>query len=444
VVERLLCFGFGGEGSLEFKLPEVISHKWHPFFTNSIDDAKAECACDANHDGLVNVDALDGHTGLLEELFSACNGIEWITLLSRNWLEDPRIRHLIVECCYDYHTLPSDPERLMVTLGHAFGKERIRAKLEDAQVTHVGDYEMVGASPVMQQLFRMIRKIGNVDVPVLITGESGTGKELTAVAIHERSSRAKAAFVAINCGAVPPDLIQSELFGYERGAFTGAVQRKIGYIEAADHGTLFLDEIGDLPLELQVNLLRFLQEKKIKRVGSTDDIAVDVRVIAATNIDLEKAVREGRFREDLYYRLNVLHVKVPALRERREDIEVLARFYFNKFRSGSVARGFHGRALREMASYSWPGNIRELINRIRRATLMCEGPLVTVADLGLDRHAAPREFLTLQSARHKAEKEAIRMALQRAHNNVTHAAADLGISRVTLYRLADKHKILAA
>jgi DNA-binding NtrC family response regulator len=442
VVEQLLYFG--SEGSSERALPEIISRKWQPCLTHSIDEAKAACAGDAAHVGLVNVDTLDGRTEVLEELLNVCNDIEWITLLSHDRLSDPNIRRLIVECCFDYHTLPSDPQRLMVTLGHAFGKERIRAGLEDAQVTRVGEYEMVGASPVMQQLFRMIRKIGAVDVPVLITGESGTGKELTAVAIHERSGRAKGAFVAVNCGAVPANLIQSELFGHEKGAFTGAAQRKIGYIEAADNGTLFLDEIGDLPLDLRVNLLRFLQEKKIKRVGSPNDIAVNARVIAATNVDLEKAVREGRFREDLYYRLNVLHVTVPALRERRDDIEVLARFYFNKFRNGSVARGFHGRALSEMASYSWPGNIRELINRIRRATLMCEGPLVTVADLGLDRHAAPREFLTLDSARHKAEKEAIRMALQRAHNNVTHAAADLGISRVTLYRLAEKHKILNA
>jgi DNA-binding NtrC family response regulator len=433
---------FTAIGSSAAALPEIIHRKWQVRVARSVDEVRAACFDRAVDVGLIDMDAFDGSTESLEDLLNAGNEIEWIALLSRNRLGNPEICRLIVECCFDYHTLPVDLDRLMVMLGHAFGKKKIRTELRDAQAKCGGEYEMVGTSLIMQQLFRMVRKLGSVDAPVLITGESGTGKELAAVAIHERSKRAKGPFIAVNCGAIPPNLIQSELFGHEKGAFTGAMQRKIGYVETANFGTLFLDEIGDLPLDMQVNLLRFLQESKIKRVGSAGDISIDVRVIAATNVDLEQAVHELRFREDLYYRLNVLNLRVPALRERRDDIEVLARFYFAKFREGSAARGFHARALREMINYTWPGNVRELINRIRRAMLMCEGPLISVDDLGLDRPITPHEFLSLGSIRLKAEKEAIRTALQRARNNVTRASTDLGISRVTFYRLAEKHKIV--
>jgi DNA-binding NtrC family response regulator len=302
---------------------------------------------------------------------------------------------------------------------------------------------MVGTSPVMQALFRDIRKVGAVDAPVLIQGESGTGKELTALAIHARSRRAGAPFMAVNCGALPANLIQSELFGHEKGAFTGAHQRKIGRIEAAAGGTIFLDEIGDLSLDLQVNLLRFLQAKTIERVGGTQSLQVDVRVIAASHVDLERAVAEGRFREDLYYRLNVLHLRVPALRERESDIELLARFFFEKFakEKNPQVRGFSQQALQVMNTYAWPGNVRELINRIRRAMVMCENRLIAPGDLGLERRGVKRTIRTLGGARAAAEKEAIRYALQYARNNVSRAARELGISRVMLYRLKQKYGI---
>ena len=230
---------------------------------------------------------------------------------------------------------------------------------------------MVGVSAPMQAVFRNLRKIAAVDAPVLITGETGTGKELAARAIHERSRRSSGPFVAVNCAALPATLIQSELFGYERGAFTGAQRRKIGSIESANGGILFLDEIGDLSLDLQVNLLRFLEESAIQRVGSPKEIPVDVRVIAATHDDMERATAEGRFREDLYYRLNVLRLEMPMLRARGEDIEVLARFFFEKFRQETSHKviGFSPEALQSMADYDWPGNVRELINRVRRATV---------------------------------------------------------------------------
>ena len=229
-------------------------------------------------------------------------------------------------------TLPIDPRRLEITLGRAWGIGQLKIASRTAGGAPPTQYEMVGASPQMHALFHTIRKVATVDAPVLVYGESGTGKELAARAIHDHSQRAHGPFVAVNCAALPATLIHSELFGHERGSFTGAHKRAIGRLETAAGGTVFLDEIGDLPHELQVTLLRFLQEKTIERIGGNESIAIDVRVLAATNIDLEQAVAEGRFREDLYYRLNVLRIAVPALRERETDIEILARFFFNKFR----------------------------------------------------------------------------------------------------------------
>lgn len=302
---------------------------------------------------------------------------------------------------------------------------------------------MVGTVPAMQKVFNTIRRVASVDAPVFIQGESGTGKELAARAIHERSLRACAPFIAVNCGALPGNLIQSELFGHEKGAFTGANQRKIGQIEAASHGTLFLDEIGDLPLELQVNLLRFLEEKTIQRIGSVEETQVDVRVLSATHVDLEKAVEEGRFREDLYHRLNVLQVELPPLRQRQEDIEILAKFFFQKFIEDKPmkVKGFSQEALTLIRQYHWPGNIRELINRVRRAMVMCEQRLIKPADLGLERRYANRTLITLEQARNNAEKEALVSALCRNKHKVKKAAAELGVSRVTLYRLMEKHEL---
>ncbi len=224
----------------------------------------------------------------------------------------------------------------------------------------------------MQALYRSIRKVAITDAPVFISGESGTGEELTAVAIHERSVRRDQPFVAINCGAIPPHLLQSELFGYERGAFTGANQRKIGRVEAANGGTLFLDEIGDLPLESQASLLRFLQERKIERLGGQTSTEVDVRIISATHVDMQTAMIEGRFRADLYHRLCVLQIDEPPLRVRGKDIELLANHMLKRFRKDASRRlrGFSPCAIAALHNYGWPGNVRELINRVRRAIVM--------------------------------------------------------------------------
>ena len=275
---------------------------------------------------------------------------------------------------------------------------------------------------------------------MFISGESGTGKELTALAIHERSPRRKSPFVPINCGAIPHHLLQSELFGYERGAFTGANQRKIGRVEAANGGTLFLDEIGDLPMESQASLLRFLQEGKIERLGGHESIPVDVRIISATHVVLEGAKSDGRFRQDLFHRLCVLRVDEPPLRARGKDIELLAHHILGKFKTDGARkiRGFTPSAIAAMYNYNWPGNVRELINRVRRAIVMAENKLISAEDLDLANYSE-QQTMSLAQAREAAEKRAIEVALLRHRHRLNEAAADLGISRVTLYRLMGSH-----
>jgi DNA-binding NtrC family response regulator len=393
--------------------------------------------------GLAAIDSTDGSTlAQVQDLVSGGSHMQWIALLPKQIPLRSDLAQFISRNFYDYHTTPPDRERLLVSLGHAYGMAQMRdAALASKTVEASGEFEMVGTSPQMQDVFRAIRKLASVDAPVLIIGESGTGKELAALAIHERSDRARGPFVAVNCGALPRNLIQSELFGHEKGAFTDAHIRQIGRIEAASGGTIFLDEIGDLPLDLQVNLLRFLQEQTIERVGSTRPIHVDVRVIAATHADIEKQIEAGQFREDLFYRLNVLRLEIPPLREREDDVGILARFFFDKFASAerSTAKGFSRQALDTLDAHSWPGNVRELINRVRRATVMCEHRLIVPTDLGLERReSSRRRVMTLEQWRAHAEREAISNALRRNRKNVTQAAHELGVSRMTLYRLMER------
>ncbi len=393
--------------------------------------------------GLVVFDSARSWPARALESLIATHQIEWIAVLDRGLMHDRVLAPLIARNFHDFHTLPLDRERLLMTLGHAHGKAVItRAAAEYAQDS--GRFGMTGNSPRMLELYRQIEKIVTVDAPVLIGGESGTGKELVARAIHSHSERASGPFIAMNCGAIPPNLIQSELFGHERGAFSGAHQRKIGNIEAANNGVLFLDEIGDLPLDLQANFLRFLQERTIVRVGSTERIRVNVRVIAATHVDLTRAVADGRFREDLFYRLNVVHLKVPALRERASDITMLADWTFNEnsHQKAPQVKGFSSDALRAMQEYAWPGNVRELINRIQQAMIMTENRLITTTDLGLPKSADDNAKRTLDEVRATVEKEIIVDNLRKYRNNVSEVARQLGVSRVTLYRMIDRLNIV--
>ncbi|HIJ64075.1 MAG TPA: sigma-54-dependent Fis family transcriptional regulator [Rhodospirillaceae bacterium] len=306
---------------------------------------------------------------------------------------------------------------------------------------HAAVPEMVGGSGALQALRRILGKVAQAHAPVLITGESGTGKELAAIAIHQHSPRAKGPFVPINCAALPKTLIASELFGYEKGAFTGADQRRIGRIQSAHKGTLFLDEIGDLPLDLQAHLLRFLQEGTIDRVGAPVPIKVDVRIVAATNLPLRKAVADGQFREDLYFRLNVLTVEMPPLRDRGEDIDQLAGHFVAQFsaEAGKALLGLSPEAEEVLRHYRWPGNIRELIACLRRAVVMADGPWIRPADLGLPLDAVSAS--SLRAVRRGVEEDLVRNALSLRQNSITLAAQHLGVSRVTLYRMIEKYRI---
>ncbi|QDZ29238.1 sigma-54-dependent Fis family transcriptional regulator [Noviherbaspirillum sp. UKPF54] len=380
------------------------------------------------------------------EPFVSNNKISWVGLIAQELISMPRMREFIGEHLFNFITLPADLDHIALTLRHAWGMafmREVQHTASPAPQADDDDFVMVGQTPEMQRLFIQIQKVARTDASVLITGPSGTGKEVAALSIHRQSARRNAPFVAVNCGAIAPQLFQSELFGYEKGAFTGATQRKIGRIEAAQGGTLFLDEIGDMPIDMQVNLLRFLQEKTIERVGGNDSIEIDVRVIAATHVDLAEAVLQGRFREDLYYRINVVCMSMPPLADRGQDIEDIAKHYFAKFASAHnrSLRGFSKAAMNAMLSHDWPGNVRELVNRVQRATVMAEGRFIQPEDLGFERNDPHNKMMSLEDARAAAESMMIRRALSQSRNQISRAASLLGVSRVTLYRLIEKYNI---
>jgi two-component system NtrC family response regulator len=302
---------------------------------------------------------------------------------------------------------------------------------------------MLGTSRQMQEVFNSIRKVANTEAPVLILGESGTGKERAAQAIHNLSARKNGPFVAINCGAIPESLLESELFGHEKGAFTGAHAQRLGKFETAQGGTLFLDEVGELPQPLQVKMLRFLQERVIQRIGGRKDIPIDCRVITATNVDLKKAMMEGKFREDLFYRIAVVILRLPPLRERSGDAALLAQAFLKRFsaESGKEKLRFSSNALKAIQNYNWPGNVRELENRVRRAIIMAEKSVITESDLEITPLLTPIAATSLKEAREALEKEMATNAMTRHKGNLTQAAADLGISRPTLYEMLERYGI---
>lgn len=341
----------------------------------------------------------------------------------------------LLACCTETFSAPLDVSRLVQRL-QELGNERHLQPPSGAQA-------LIGESQALQVTRAALRKFAPVELPVLVTGETGTGKELAAHALHALSSRHARPFLAVNCGAIPAALVQSELFGHERGAFTGAANRRLGLFETASGGTVFLDEIGDLPLDAQTNLLRVLQEGTIERVGSNQPLAVDVRVIAATHVDLEQAVERGQFRRDLFYRLNVLRLPLPALRDRGSDITLLAEHFLASFRQRHVtrARGFSGEALQAMQQFRWPGNVRELLNRVQRAAIVSEAEVITVADLELEPEGIEVPQRLLHDVRQAAERDALLRALRQNDFNITACARTMQVSRVTVYRLCRKHQL---
>jgi two-component system NtrC family response regulator len=346
---------------------------------------------------------------------------------------------------YDFYQKPVDTNVLKLIVGRAFNiyaLEEQNRQLRQSQFN--APFEgLIATDESMRNVCRMIEKVAVTDVSVLILGESGTGKELLARAVHTQSGRKNAKFVAINCAAIPEQLLESELFGHEKGAFTGAVKQTLGKVELADGGTLFLDEIGDLPLPLQAKLLRFLQTRIVERIGGRQEIAVDVRVVSATNQDLQALVEERRFRNDLYFRIGEVSVHVPPLRDRPRAATVLAHALMRKFGGlhGSPKRGFTDDAIAALEGYSWPGNVRELENRLKAAIIMGEGPLITAEDLKLNERVDGALLFNLKEVRTRAERQAIHQALSITNGNISRTSELLGISRPTLYDLMEKYAI---
>ena len=343
---------------------------------------------------------------------------------------------------YDFYQKPFDPEILGLVVARAF---RVHAlQQENRRLQQLQESPMHGVltrDPQMLKLCRSVEKLAPSDATVLLLGESGTGKELMARALHESSPRASKRFVAINCAAIPENLLEAELFGYEKGAYTGANKQTRGKIEVAAGGTFLLDEVGDLPLSLQSKLLRFLQERVVERIGGREEIAVDVRIVCATHQNLKKLIEEGRFREDLYYRVSEVVLTIPPLRERHGDAALLAHAFIGKFsrEEGRSLLSFKPEAIAAIEAYPWPGNVREMENCIKRAVIMADGPQITAEDLGLPVPAKSIEPVNLRQVRDEAERKAIVKVMGRVEGNVGRAAELLGVSRPTLYNLIERH-----
>jgi two-component system nitrogen regulation response regulator NtrX len=351
---------------------------------------------------------------------------------------------------FDFIEKPLGAEKLLLTIRHALDRSRLERENRELRAKSIRAHEILGASPPIQRLKEQIQVAAPTNGWVLITGENGTGKEMVAKQLHVHSKRADGPFVEVNCAAIPEELIESELFGHEKGAFTGAIAQKRGKFELANGGTIFLDEIADMSLRTQAKILRILQEHKFERVGGTETIEVDVRVIAATNKSLEKEIQEGKFREDLYYRLNVIPFHVPPLRERREDIPVLVKAFAEEFcvESGARPKPVTGRALALLQSYAWPGNVRELRNLVERLVLMTPGPRIRAQDLPeeLRSGARPAEMAgaSLEDARREFERRFLLARLEENGWNVSRTAEAIGIARESLSRKMRSYKLRAA
>lgn len=376
----------------------------------------------------------------LQEILSLCPETKVIVVTGDN--DRSNAVRAISLGAYDFYQKPADPELLNLMVKRAY--EVYELEMENRRMTLIEDKMplegVIASSASMLNVCRTIEKIAPTNITTLLLGASGTGKERFAQALHGLSDRASKKLVAINCAAIPDNLLESELFGYEKGAFTGASQTTIGKIEHADGGTLFLDEIGDLPMELQAKLLRFLQERVVERLGGRKEIPVDIRIICATHQNLEKLIAEGRFREDLYYRVSEITIDIPPLKDREGDSLVLATAFLDRFTKElkSSVKGFSAEAISAIEAYDWPGNVRQLESRIKRATIMADGTLLSPQDLQLEEVDSDNMPLNLKEVREAAERAAILRAMGHCNDNVSEAAGILGITRPTLYNLLEK------
>ena len=380
---------------------------------------------------------------ILEEIMSMAPDTKVIVVTGHN--DQNNAVKAIGLGAYDFYEKPIDPDLLGLVVErasrlHGLEQENRRLATESSSSPLDG---IIAVSPEMMRVARTVEKLAPSDVSTLILGESGTGKEVLVRALHDLSARSGKRLVAINCAAIPENLLESELFGYEKGAFTGATKTTPGKIQMAEGGILFLDEVGDLPLSLQAKLLRFLQERVIERVGGRTEIPVDVRVVCATHRDLMKMIAEKTFREDLYYRINEATIKLPALRDREGDTVVLARWFLHQFahQLNRPMKGFTKKALEAIENYNWPGNVRELENRVKRAVIMADGTHVTEQDLEMEDLEIEQEPFNLREVREYAEQRAVVRALSFSENNVSHTAEMLGVTRPTLYNLLKKYNI---
>lgn len=379
----------------------------------------------------------------LEEILALAPNTKVIVVTGNN--EKEHALKAIDMGAYDFYQKPIDSDTMKLLVNRAINLSKLEYENRILARRRSGMQRIVGNSEVIQTVVRKAEKIAGTDISTLLLGESGTGKEVFARSIHEHSPRKDESFVAINCASIPETLLESELFGYEKGAFTGANKTTIGKIETAQGGTLFLDEIGDMPIGLQAKMLRFLQERVIERVGGRNEIPVDIRVICATHRDLHDMVAKETFREDLYYRIGEIAILIPPLRERDQDIVLLAKTFLNQYRDefNAKAKSFSDGAVKAMLAHSWPGNIRELQNKLKAAVIMAEGTVVQADDLGLMDASGEEEpeILNLREARELAESKAIRKAYQTAEKNMSKTAELLGVTRPTLYSLIEKYHL---
>jgi len=444
-----------GPGDLDANVASMLRNDgWRLHRADGVEDARALCQ---RHDVLVGLLMLprqlcDKAVQSLRETVVALQDLEWLAVLAHEHLTRLDVRRLVLGRFRGYQLFPVDPLRLSCALEQAWSLAALAGShRREQESAALGKFGLVGTSPPMRQLYGKIERVAAADLPVLILGETGTGKELVARALHGESGRAAQPFLALNCAAIPASLVQSELFGVTKGAYTGASSSNIGLIESAAGGTLLLDEIGEMPLESQATLLRFLEDKRVTRVGGRQSAEIDVTVIASTNRDLHKEAREGRFRRDLLYRLEVLSIKTPPLRERTADIPLLAEHLLQSS-AASLPRGLYGftdDALDWLQAQPWHGNVRELRSYVIQAALHCGGAEITAQDLEAVRPQAAAPTRQLQSIEGRSlnavlddtEKATLEKLLIRNRGNVTRTARALKVSRMTLYRLMAKHDI---